>query len=179
MATVTYHGEGEIDYLAARSSSPKFEAEVRKIRQGPSAMVVVRAKPPFEVGEHKAVVTVETSCRPQPNIEVPVSLRQPEPIEVVPEEVTLPAQTRQLQRQTVSITNHGNRSLSILGVETSNPGIRWQFYPEPDGFSYKLELILSPSVEYRPEGETITIRTDDDKHARIVIPIRAGGPKQG
>lgn len=173
MATITYNGDGEIEYTAAKSSSPEFTAKVEKILQGPSAKVIVDAKQPLSVGEHKAIITVETTCREQPTVDIPVYLRRPDRIEVAPAEVVLDA-ARRLQKASVAINNNGMEPLHILGVERSNPAIRTQFYPEPDGFSYKLELTVPASVECGPDGEKITIRTDDKEHATITIPIRRG-----
>ncbi len=178
MATLTYHGQGAINYLSAKSSSTKFKATVKKILQGPNAMVTVNTvEPPFEIGEHNAVITVESDCKEQPTIDVPVTLYQPPRIEITPAEVTAP-KIRRLQRRTVSIRNNGMESLNILGVDKSNRRIRTQFYPEPDGFSYKLELTFPANFICAPQGEKVTVRTDDEESSEIVIPIRPGSPNE-
>lgn len=175
MATVTYNGEGPIEYVAAESSSPKFEVTVTKIGKTDNAKVIVNTKPDatFEIGEHTAVVRITTNCKEQPTIDVPVCLYRPARIELEPAEVVLSG-VRNLQRRTVSIANNGMQALHVLGVESSSRSIRTQFYPDRDGFSYKLELTLPKSFKCGPQGEKVTIRTDDREFGEIVIPIRVG-----
>jgi hypothetical protein len=170
MATLLYNGADSVDYLSASSSSPKFEATVEKLRAGQNAKLIVNAKPPFEIGEHKAVITVKTTCKEQPTVEVPVSLYNPKRIEVQPAEVVVGGPER-MPRITVEINNNGMESLHILGVDSSNKRIRTQFYPEPDGFSYKLVLILPGNYVPPAGGDKITIRTDDKDFGELVIPI--------
>lgn len=178
LATIIYNGQAPLEYLKAESNSPKFEATVKPIRQGPNGMVVVNAKPPFEVGEHKATITVVTNCPQQKTVEVPVHLTMPPALEVVPAVVSVPPLSR-LQEATVSITNNTMNSLNILGVKTSTMKIRTQFYPEPDGLSYKLKLTLLPNFSSSPDGEKVTIRTDSDEFGEIVIPIKVTGQATG
>lgn len=173
MATILYNGEGEIEYQSAESSSPKFEAKVEKLKSSQNAKLVVEPKPPFDLGELTAVIKVKTTCQTQPAVEVPLKLYNPKRVEVSPEAVTLDGATRQ-QKYTVTIANNGLEDLHILGVAKSSNRIRTQFYPDADGFSYKLDLTLP--VNYMPAagGDTITIRTSDQEFKEIVIPIKAG-----
>jgi len=170
LATLIYNGTGTVQYLAVQSNTPKFEATVKPIRQGPNAMVIVKAKPPFDPGENKGEIGIRTSCKEQPIVKVPVKLFLPPRIEITPEKVKL-KKSRRLQRSSVSIINNGMAPMHILGVTSSNKKIRTQFYPEPDGRSYKLELILPSGFSNGPDPDTVTIRTDDKEHGEIVIPI--------
>jgi hypothetical protein len=177
LATILYNGSEEIEYTSAESSSPKFAATVKELRGGQSAMLVINPKPPFDLGELTAVVKVTTTCKEQPTIEVPVKLFTPKRIELTPEAVVLTPANRS-NRYSVAIANNGMENLSILGVTRSNNLVRTQFYPDADGFSYKLEVILPPNYAPAANGDTITIRTDDKEFSEIVIPIRvaaAGG----
>lgn len=171
MTTLVWNGEGAVKFVGAESSNPKFEATVQPIRQGPNAMVIVRAKAPFEMGENKAKITIKTDCKEQPTVEVPVTLFQPTRIEILPAAVTVPKLPR-MQEAMVSITNNGTEGLNVLAVKASSQKIRTQFYPEPDGMSYKLKLILMPGFAVSPDGEKVTIRTDDKEYGEIVIPIK-------
>lgn len=178
MASVLFHGEGEINFLSAESSSPKFEAEVQVMGQGPHGLVIVKAKPPFEPGENTATVTVRTDYEAQPTVTIPVRLFHPQRIEVAPSLVEVRPQ-RRLQRHTVTITNHGETPLHVLGIESSSRHVQTQFYPEADGRSYKLVISLTPEFNSSQDGETVTIRTDDQEYGEIVIPVKvaaAPGP---
>jgi hypothetical protein len=170
MATITYNGTDSIEYLSANSSSDKFAAAIRPIGKTGNIMLTVSPKPPFEVGEHRATVTVETTCKPQPKVEVPVVLVQPERIVVAPEFVEVSRQ-RRLRTASVSIKNNGNEPIHILAVERSNRMIRTQFFPEPDGFSYQLQMTFLSGYVPSP-GDKVVIKTDDKEYPEIVIPIR-------
>lgn len=172
LATILYNGPGKVEFGKPVSSSPKFEATVEPIAGGPYSKLIVKALPPFEVGEHKATLTIPTDCKQQPSIEVPVTLTMPQRIEVVPPAVVLPPATH-LQQARVTIRNNGDKSLNILGFSSSSDKLRTQFFPEQDGMSYRLQLTVPPQAEFtKAGGETITIRTDDPEFKEIVIPVR-------
>jgi len=168
--TVIYNGADKVEYLSADSSSGKFKATVVPIGDGPYAKVIVTSIPPFDPGENKAVITIKTTCKEQPTVEVPVKLFLPPDVEVVPDKVSLRKSPR-LQTSTVSIINNGLPSLNILGIKTSHPKIRTQFYPERDGRSYKLQLTIPGNFDNGTEPAKVTISTDNDKYKEIVIPI--------
>lgn len=173
LATLIYNGKDEIQYLKAESDSPKFEAEVKLIQKGPNAMVIVKTTKDahFEPGLNEAMVKITTNCKQQPIALVPVQLFLPPPVEVSPAEVEL-TQQPQLQEKSVTITNNTGSSLHVLGITKSNSKIFTQFFPEPDGLSYKLTLRFMPNFTAPPEGEKITIKTDHPQYGEIVIPIK-------
>ncbi|MBI4578693.1 MAG: DUF1573 domain-containing protein, partial [Planctomycetes bacterium] len=71
IATLIYNGPAEkIEYKTPTSSSPKFEAEIRPTRQPHVAIITVKAKPPFDLGETKATISIETDQPEQPVVEV-------------------------------------------------------------------------------------------------------------
>lgn len=174
MATLIYNGEGKITYLGAESSLPQFKPEVQLIREGPHAIVTVYPNPPFQLGENKGVITVKTDCKEQPVVEVPVRAYQPPRIEVDPPAISYMPNPR-LQRLQVSITNNGEGSLSITGVKASDSAIKWQFFPEPDGATYRLYVTLPPNFKAGNDS-SVTVMTTDKEMPEIVIPIRLGGP---
>lgn len=171
LATLTYNGSEKIEYGEVTSSSPNFSANVETIGNTPYAKVTVESHPPFKKGENRGVLRIQTNCPQQPVVEVPAMLYLPDRIEVTPDQVEL-GSARRLQQKTVTITNNGTDSLNVLGVETSNERIRTQFFPEPDGISYRLILTFPSGFEPASEGDQVTIRTDDAQYKQIVIPIR-------
>lgn len=173
LVTVKYNGDGEVDYKEPKSSSPKFEAELQPIRHPSARMIVVRALPPFEPGPVSETIKVETNHPEQPVVEIPVKLHMPRRLEIQPSEINLPA-TGALHREQVRIVNSGD-PISVLSVAASKPNIQTQFFPEPDGASYRLQITIPPNFIGSSEGESITIRTDDEEFGEIVIPIRVTG----
>ncbi len=174
MATVLYNGPDEIEYLSAETSSDQFTATVQTMGKGPHGMVIVKAHPPFEVGEHQATITVKTTCKQQESVTLPVHLSMPPRIEVDPRIVSL-RQTPRVQRVTVMIKNNGESSFHLLGIDASDEKIRTQAVPLPNGRHYRLELTLQPNYVTDEEGETITLRTDDEEMKEIVIPVHVAG----
>lgn len=178
LATILYNGSEEIKFTSAECSSPKFETTIRELKGGQSAMLVVNPKGPFDLGELNAVVKVTTTCKEQPTIEVPVKLFTPKRIEVTPEAVLVSPANRS-NRYSIAIANNSLESLNVLGVSPSNKLIRTQFYPDADGFSYRMEVLLPANYAPPAEGDRITIRTDDKELGEIVIPIKPAPPAGG
>lgn len=179
LATLVYNGEGTIEYGKPECSSPKFEATIEPIPNGPYAKLIVKTKPPFETGENNATIHITTNSKDQPELEVPVKLYVPPRIEITPAELTL-SPTGRVQRQMVTIRNNGEKSLSILGVKSTNEKIVWQFYPNADGLSYQL-MVTVPGSEGNTAAtvEKITVRTDDPEYGEIVVPIKFTAAAQG
>jgi thiol-disulfide isomerase/thioredoxin len=174
LATLVYNGTEPIKYLKTASTSKKFSGEVKLIQKGPNAMVIVKAHPPFDPGENQALITITTDCKQQPEAVLPVRLFLPPRIEVTPPVVEVARQSR-LQKIEVKIANNSTSPMHILGVERSSNTILTQFFPEPDGMSYKLVMTFRKNFVCAPGGEKITIRTDDADYGEIVIPIKMKG----
>ena len=134
------------------------------------------AVPPFEPGENKGVLRIETDKPDQPVVDVPATLFLPPRIEVLPAELTMAA-TPRVQQSEVTITNNGPSPIHMLEVTRSNEKIGTQFFPEPDGASYRLHLTFPMNYAPPVGGDKITIRTDDTQFKEIVIPIKPGGPQ--
>ncbi|HOW70127.1 MAG TPA: DUF1573 domain-containing protein [Phycisphaerae bacterium] len=177
LATLVYNGQGEIKYGKITSSSPKFRGEVKPLPNTPAyATLTVYAVPPFELGENKGVLSIETGKPDQPTVEVPATLYMPPRIEVLPAELSM-APAPRVQQSEISITNNGPSPIHMLEITRSNDKIGAQFFPEPDGASYRLHLTFP--VNYTPPvaGDKISIRTDDAEMKEIVIPIRPASPQ--
>jgi thiol-disulfide isomerase/thioredoxin len=178
MATLVYNGQGSVEYGKPTSSSPKFEATVEPIPNGPFAKLIVKAKPPFTPGENIATLTITTNCKQQPKLEVPVRLFLPPRIEVNPAELTISALDRP-QRNLISITNNGDKPMNILGVKANTDRLRPQFYPDNDGLSYRMMITYTPPTTQpfdTPAEAKITIRTDDPEFGEIIVPVKFGTP---
>lgn len=134
-------------------------------------MVIVKTVGTMDLGENTGVIRVESDCKEQPVVEVPVKLMLPPRISVQPAAALL-SPAAGPQRAEVTITNNGEQPLTIKEVKASNPAIRWQFFPEPDGQSYKLFVNVMPP--YKPAAtDSVTIQTDDAEFGQLVIPVRS------
>lgn len=174
IATLMYHGPGQVEYKEPKSSSPKFQAEIRPTRQPTCSIITVKALPPFDQGETRATIVIETNQSEQPVVHVPVKLTMPERIEVRPAEIDLTPSPSSRQIS-VRLINSGEAPFKILEVNKSKPEIEADIQREPDKLSYKLQVTIPGGFVCGPEGERITIRTDDKEYGEIVIPIRTAG----
>jgi len=84
IATLTYNGQGTIEYGTPTSSSPKFEAELKKSGSPMHTMVIVKSKPPFDPGKNTGAIRIKTTCPQQPVVEVSATLFVPERVEIEP-----------------------------------------------------------------------------------------------
>jgi thiol-disulfide isomerase/thioredoxin len=173
LASLVYNGSGTIEYKTPQTSSPKFEAEL--ITKGQSTMTILKvtAKPPFDQGLNVGTITIETNQPDQPVVQVPVKLTMPHRIEVNPATILI-GSPQVVQQFTATIVNSGDKPLNILEIKKSKPEIQTQFFPEPDGLSFRLQITIPVGFNCAPEGETITVRTDDPEYKEIVIPVRLG-----
>ena len=170
VARLTYNGAGKIEYLKAESTSPRFSASLAPIENTSDANLTVQANPPFDVGENDARIRVTTNCPEQPTIEVPVTLFMPQRIELLPSSISL-IDVPRVRKGMVTIRNHGSGSLHILGVASSNKDIVTQLTSKPESNSYQLVVTLPESFVPSPDGDRVTLSTDDSEFGEIVIPV--------
>lgn len=175
---LTYTGNGPIRFISAESSSTKFEAELRRVEDAKFAELIVRAKPPFDMGENNGVIRVTTDCPQQKVLEVPVKLYMPQRIEVSPAELLFLKGVRRVQKRTVAIGNNGDQPINILAVRRSQDSIKTQFLPEQDGLSYQLNVTVPGDFEPAAGGDRVVIQTDDPEYKEIVIPMSFKSPGQ-
>jgi len=166
-----YHGEGEVKYLKAESSSPKFRAELEPIPESKLARLVVTALPPFEPGNNSGAIRVTTNNPLQQVVEIPCNLFMPQRLAVEPGSVLFLKNEKRVQKKGIVISNNGDKPINILAVERSNPKLMTQFFPEADGLSYQLHVSVPIDFEPSPSGEKVVLKTDDPEHKEIVIPI--------
>lgn len=172
MATLSYNGEGKVEYSAPESTSPKFEAKLEPLANSRYTKLTVTAKPPFALGDNTGSIRIKTDCKEQPLVEIPVRLFNPPRIELNPPEAKIQAAPA-LQRAMVLIQNNGDKPLAILGVKSSHESIRYQFFPEPDGLSYRVLVTVRLPENGAPLNDAkLTIRTDDPEYAEVVLPVK-------
>jgi hypothetical protein len=174
MATLTYNGPDKVEYSKPESNNPKFEAEIQ-VRQPDLALVTIKALPPFPPGMARGIITIKTNQPEQPTIMVPVRLYMPKRIEVLPPTVAL-SYLPKSQPITASIMNTGDKPFKILGVHPSRPEIQANYTLDADKLSYNLQITVPNNFRPGPNGEKITIVTDDKEFGELVLPITQGNP---
>ncbi len=168
---IEYNGEGDVKYLKAESSSPRFRAELEPIPESKLARLVVNAQPPFEPGNNRGVIRIFTDSPLQQIVEVPCNLFMPQRLEIEPSQVLFLKNEKRVQKKGIMISNNGDKPVHVLAVERSSPKLMTQFFPEPDGLSYQLHVSVPLDFEASPTGEKIVLKTDDPEHKEIMIPI--------
>ena len=177
IATLVFNGAGTVEYKEPQSSSSKFTAEIKRTGQPNIAILTVKANPPFDQGDNNAAISIETNQPDQPTVQVPVKLYMPRRIEVNPAAILL-GPPQMIQQISVTVVNSGDKPVNIKEIKKSKPEIQTQVSPEPDGMSYKLQVTLPVGFTCAPEGENVTVLTDDAEFGEIVVPIRPSGPQR-
>src|SRR6202048_790442 len=70
----------------------------------------------------------------------------------------------------VRLTNQGNRTINVLGVESTSNSVVAEVAPVTPGKEYKVTVALRPNT---PDGQirgALTIRTDDPQQATLTVP---------
>lgn len=70
----------------------------------------------------------------------------------------------------VRLTNQGNRTIKVLGVESTSNSVFARVAPVTPGKEYKLTVALRPNT---PDGQirgALTIRTDDPQQTTLTVP---------
>ncbi len=133
----------------------------------------VTTVPPIPKGAYPTVIQLSTDNPDYPRVDIPVSLRVVDRVQVVPEEVVLydrgtgaPAESMRF----LNIMPGSVQEFTIKGVEVPLPSIETEIIARP-GSRFLVKLMNMP-VDPELEGKEVVLLTDIPDMERFPVPIR-------
>lgn len=159
------------------SSAATFEAELRTNVPGKDFDLVVKTVPPLSNGNNHTLITVGTSLKTTPTINVPVIAVMKPLMSARPASLTLPAGPI-TNNETISVflENHGSRPVVLSEPSVNADGVEASISPSQPGKFYAVSVTF-PSGFQMPAGKalTLTVKTDNARFPTVQVPIRQAG----
>jgi hypothetical protein len=162
-------GGGGFALKSVKNSSPYIKVTTAARADGkPGAMLHVALSPAMPPGPISDTIQIDTSRAP---LRVAVLGIVTGDLTVEPAQVSfgiLPHHQGAIR--IIRLTNAGQRTINVLGVESTNHSVEARVEPVTPGKEYKVTLALRPNT---PDGQirgALTIHTDDPQQATLTVP---------
>jgi len=164
------------------SASERFTTALETVQPGERYRLTVRLRPDGPVGRATTSLTVSTSSRAQPAVEIPVHTFLHDRVYTFPDAVDLGAiPLSQIQRapelldtleQTLMVYQEGGRDFRAT-LQSDLPGLRLRWERGRDGDRYQATMSLDPSMVHvgTVQGQLV-IETNDPAVPHVTVPIR-------
>ena len=155
---------------SVKNSSPYIKVTEAARRDGkPGALLAVALSPAMPPGPISDTIRIDTSLAP---LRVAILGVVTGDLTIEPPQVSfgiLPH--HQGATRIIRLTNQGDRTVKVLGVESTNHSVLARVEPVTPGKEYKVTLALQPGT---PDGQirgALTIRTDDPRQTTLTVPF--------
>jgi transcriptional regulator len=160
-------------------ASESFDVRLEEIEAGHRYRLSATTKPPLQDGLNYANVELLTGLDLLPEVSVRVWGTVQAPITVIPNALYVSGQINEPTQRDLRVTSRRDRPLKVTGVTVSDPAIQVEVLPssalpaKPSSENVvTVRVLLPPPGELPAGGATITIATDDDEYAELVVPVR-------
>ena len=162
------------------SNTSMFKAEIRTNVAGKDFDLIIKTVPPLSPGNSQALISVKTSSKSIPTINVPAIAVMKPLMSAVPASMTIPASPI-TNSETVSVflRNQGSKPVALSGASVNAEGVETAISVSQPGQVYAVSLTF-PSGFQAPAGKRLmlTVKTDNARFPTVEVPIRqaAGRP---
>jgi len=163
-----------IQITRVESSSPLLSATAAPITNKPyqGTKILVSLSPAAPLGSLEGKVTIYTTDKKHPRVEIPVAAKVVGEIEVYPSMFFF-GLVKQGETPTAGITisTTGTASLKIKSIEPPRSFISTELIPVSEGREYRLTAGLGKDAPKGTLKEKITIYTDNPDQPKIEVPV--------
>jgi len=155
----------------------KFKFDLVEKVPGKQFDLHVTASPPFDEGQLKTTLMIQTNVEAQKEIPVDISATVPARLEIQPPTVTLSKprsdgpSTEPISR-VLKVTNYGKNPVKVLEATCDDPTVTLSVTERKPGEAYTVQVQLPANYQPPAEGRNITIKTDDPQKSAIAVPIQ-------
>lgn len=160
-------------------ASESFDVRLEEIEAGHRYVLTATTKPPLRDGSNRADVQLLTGVELVPEVPVRVWGVVQAPIAVTPKTLQVSGQMDKPTQRSLRVTSRRDEPLKVTGVTVSDPAIKAEVLPTPARSAKSssanvatVRVMLPPPDELPAGGATITITTDDEEYAELVVPVR-------
>lgn len=154
-----------------RTSNPAFQPELIEVERGTKYKLAITATPPFRIGNNHATIDISTGVAEVPTLQVQCTLLVSPELEVSPDRLMVPAAGASAKRP-IQIRNNGKTLMQLSNAVCSNPAVYVQLREIQPGRAWT--VMVDIPAGYRraaPEGDVVTIDTDQSAGSRITIEL--------
>jgi hypothetical protein len=157
-----------------------FDVQLDELEAGKHYRLTATTKPPLRDGPIRASVQLVTGVELVPEVPVRISGNVQAPVTVAPTTLYVVEKTQKTTQYTLRVTSRRQQPLKVTGVVASDPAIKVEILPMPTlpakaalaSNAATIRVTLPPADEIPADGATITITTDDQEYAELVVPVR-------
>lgn len=173
---ITNRGDRSIPRLAASSSTPVFQTRLVPIKPGYQWKLQIGVRGNPRPGLHAGIITLAGGPQSGDAV-VPVSATVPEPVEIRPRRIFLPAAVaaRPVTR-TLIIRRADGARLRITATSASASGIRMRIRPEALGRIIRVQVVFPAGFTLPESGAELRFRTDLSAQPQITVQVTADRP---
>ncbi len=178
------HNAKPLDIFAIESKSPRFKAELQKVKPGQEYRLVVKPNPDAPRGRSKDLILLFTDNPKHAEIHVPVFLFVKEEVYTFPDLISFgkcdinkiknsPEFARSLS-QTILVKRRPGKGKDFqIKLKSQVPFLAIQKTPESGSETYRLDIALAPQkLEPGKIDSYITVRTNDKDVPELKIPVK-------
>jgi hypothetical protein len=156
------------------SNQGAFTAEIKTNVPGKDFSLIIKTVPPLPPGSNPAMVTVGTSSKSTPSINVSVIAIMKPLMNAMPASLTIPAGPI-TNKQTVAVflQNQGSKPIALSDASVNASGVEATISASRPGQVFAVSVTF-PSGFQLPAGKplTLTVKTDNPRFPVMEIPIR-------
>ncbi len=159
------------------SNEGTFKAEIKTNVPGKDFNLIVKTVPPLMGGNGQALITVGTSLKGTPSINVPVVVVRKQLINPMPSTMTIPAgPITNSETISVFLQNQGSRPVVLSEPSVNVQGVEAEISTSQPGRVFAAEVTF-PSGFQVPAGKPLilTVKTDNPRFPTVQVPIKQAG----
>ncbi len=166
---------GPIAPKVGQSQVPGLTAEIKEVVAGEHYEMTVRLAAPLALGAINGLLMLETGIPESLHESVRVIGTVTKRMQVVPEELRLPAKTTRETDRSMVVMWHTTTGNKIISASSSDPKLEAKVMIQ--GRSQEVHVKVPDGYELTVPWPTITIKTDDPERAEIKVPVVLDTPK--
>jgi hypothetical protein len=156
------------------SNAGTFKAEIKTNVPGKNFDLIIRTVPPLPGGNSQALITVGTSSKSTPVINVPVFAVMQPLFSVIPAMLTIPAgPITNSETVSVFLRNMGSQPVALSDPSVDAQGVQAVINTSQPGKVFAASVTF-PSGFQMPVGKpmALTVKTDNPRFPTVQVPIR-------
>lgn len=169
--TIVNNVEGRLTPTDIKSTNPMFAADIKPIEEGKKYELAVRLVEPIRQGNNTGEITMRTGLEDKPELRVQTYAYVTSAVDVSPPKLELPADRARDLTRLFHIRSNTNKPVKLSNLKSSNPDLTLELTSIKNTLNHRLKVVIPASYNPPPEGDRITLNTDNPLVPEITIPI--------
>lgn len=156
-----------------QNTNDAFQTELKTIQPGKEFELHITITPPFRSASPQTMVSLQTSSKEAPRINILAQASVVQPVTLIPERIMLPpGPLPATRRAVVTIRNNSEHALSLSDARVNVPAATLQVREAQPGRYFTLTVDFPAGFELKPEHKIeITAKSNLPKFPLITVPV--------